>query len=284
MYWYERKKHGIARAAEETQVSIWTDRWIMAYFCCLAFVLGTVFGSFLNCAAWRSSRGESFLRGRSSCPACGHDLGARDLVPVLSWLFQRGRCRYCGAGISVRYPLTELSFGALTLLCLLRFDLSVLCLRNWIFLCCLFFLSLVDLETQIIPDGSLILAALAWLLTLPLLHTGPKAALLRLLAGIVFAAALLLLSLLMDRLLKKDSLGGGDIKLFAVVGLYLGFVGTLFALMIACVAGLLFAAVLFKNNMKGRAFPFGPAISFAAAFMLLFGSGLTDWYLGLLGL
>ena len=265
-------------------MSIWIDRWITIYFCFLAFVLGTVFGSFLNCAAWRTAHGESFIKGHSRCPECGHELKTADLIPVLSWIFLRGRCRYCKAKISVRYPLTEIAFGLITLLCLLRFDLTVLCLRNWIFLCCLFFLSLVDLEDQTIPDGSLIVAALAWLAALPLMHTGLKEAGLQLLAGFTFGAALLLLSLLMDRLLKKDSLGGGDIKLFAVVGLYLGFVGTLFALMIACAAGLLFAAVLFKSNMKGRAFPFGPAISFAAAFMLLFGSGLTDWYLGLLGL
>ncbi len=265
-------------------MSIWSERWIAIYVCFLAFVLGTVFGSFLNCAAWRTARGESFLKGRSRCTACGHELSALDLVPVLSWVFLKGRCRYCGAKISARYPLTELAFGVLTLLCLLRFDITVLCLRNWVFLCCLFFLSLVDLEIQEIPDGSLIAAAAAWAVTLPLLHTGLKDAGMRLLAGFAFGAAMLLISLLMDRLLKKESLGGGDIKLFFVTGLYLGFVGTLFAVMAACVLGLLIAFALFRGDLKGRAFPFGPAIALASAFMLLAGDGLVNWYLGLLGL
>ncbi len=105
-------------------MSIWIDRGVLIYCCVMAFALGAVFGSFLNCAAWRIAHGESFLRGHSRCPACGHALGLPDLVPIFSWLFQRGRCRYCGVKISVRYPLTELAFGLITLLCLLRFDLT----------------------------------------------------------------------------------------------------------------------------------------------------------------
>ena len=259
------------------------DRGFLIYCCVLAFALGAVFGSFLNCAAWRIAHGESFLRGRSHCTACGHALGARDLVPILSWLFQRGRCRYCGAKISVRYPLTELAFAVLTVLCLLRFDLTVLCLRNWIFLCCLFCLSLVDLECLTIPDGCLLTAVGAWVLALPFLKPGWAEILRHVLAGLAFGGGILLVSILMDKLLGKESLGGGDVKLFAVVGLYLGFVSTLFCVMLSCVFGLLFALLLNRGG-KGRAIPFGPSISAAAAFMLLYGQGLVQWYLGLLGL
>ncbi len=268
----------------ELLVSIWTDQIITIVFAALALVLGSVFGSFLNCAAWRTAHGESFVSGHSRCPKCGHELGALDLVPVLSWLFLRGKCRYCGAGISVRYPLTELSFALITLLCLLRFDLTVLCLRNWIFLCCLFFLSLVDLENSTIPDGSLIAAAAAWLAALPFTGMSRNAILSHLTAALVFGAAILLLSLLMDRLLGKESMGGGDIKLFAVTGLYLGFAGTLFAVMLACAIGLFLAFAVFRRGFGGRPFPFGPAISLAAAVMLLYGQGLVQWYLGLMGL
>lgn len=264
-------------------MSIWMDRGFLIYCGVLAFALGAVFGSFLNCAAWRIAHGESFLRGRSHCTACGHALGARDLVPILSWLFQRGRCRYCGAKISVRYPLTELAFAVLTVLCLLRFDLTVLCLRNWIFLCCLFCLSLVDLECLTIPDGCLLTAVGAWVLALPFLKPGWAEILRHVLAGLAFGGGILLVSILMDKLLGKESLGGGDVKLFAVVGLYLGFVSTLFCVMLSCVFGLLFALLLNRGG-KGRAIPFGPSISAAAAFMLLYGQGLVQWYLGLLGL
>ena len=182
-------------------MSIWESRGLLIYCCAVALLLGAVFGSFLNCAAWRLSHGESALRGRSHCTACGHVLGAGDLVPILSWLFLRGKCRYCGKKIPARYPLTEAVFALLTLLCLLRFDLSWLCLRNWILLCCLFCLSLTDLECMIIPDVCLIIAAAVWGIFLPLTGMGWPAVRGGLLAGLIFGGGLLGLSLLMDRIL-----------------------------------------------------------------------------------
>ena len=262
-------------------MSIWESRSLLIYCGVVALLLGAVFGSFLNCAAWRLSHGESVLRGRSHCPDCGHVLGAGDLVPILSWLFLRGRCRYCGKKIPARYPLTEAVFALLTLLCLLRFDLSWLCLRNWILLCCLFCLSLTDLECMIIPDVCLIIAAAVWGIFLPLTGMGWPAVRGGLLAGLIFGGGLLGLSLLMDRILKRDSLGGGDIKLFAVLGLYLGIVGTLFMTVLACLLGLLFAVLRRGRGGGSEPFPFGPAIAAAGTVMLLCGEPLIQWYTGL---
>ena len=262
-------------------MSIWESRSLLIYCGVVALLLGAVFGSFLNCAAWRISHGESVLRGRSHCPDCGHVLGAGDLVPILSWLFLRGRCRYCGKKIPARYPLTEAVFALLTLLCLLRFDLSWLCLRNWILLCCLFCLSLTDLECMIIPDVCLIIAAAVWGIFLPLTGMGWPAVRGGLLAGLIFGGGLLGLSLLMDRILKRDSLGGGDIKLFAVLGLYLGIVGTLFMTVLACLLGLLFAVLRRGRGGGSEPFPFGPAIAAAGTVMLLCGGPLIQWYTGL---
>ena len=208
-------------------------------------------------------------------------LGAGDLVPILSWLFLRGQCRYCGKKIPARYPLTEAVFALLTLLCLLRFDLSWLCLRNWILLCCLFCLSLTDLECMIIPDVCLIIAAAVWVIFLPLTGMGWPAVRGGLLAGLIFGGGLLGLSLLMDRILKRDSLGGGDIKLFAVLGLYLGIVGTLFMTVLACLLGLLFAMLRRGRTGGGEPFPFGPAIAAAGAAVLLYGEPLIQWYISL---
>ena len=263
-------------------MSIYMDRTALIFFVTIAAVFGAVMGSFLNCAAFRVVRGESFLTGRSRCPACGHALTALELVPVLSWALQRGRCRACGTKVSVRYPLTELGFALVTVLCLLRFDLTVLCLRNYVFLCCLFLLTLTDLEDMVIPDGCHIAAVLAWLAALPFLFTGWGDVLRSLIAALLFGGGLLGISLVMDKVLGRDSLGGGDIKLFAVVGLYLGVTGTLFALLAACVLGLLMNVAL-KRKDGDRAFPFGPAIALAAALMLLYGAPLIQWYQGLLG-
>ncbi len=252
-----------------------------AFVYALALVLGAALGSFLNCAAYRLARGESFVTGRSRCPKCGHALGARDLVPVLSWLFLRGRCRHCGEKISARYPLSEAAFALLTLLCVLRFDLTLLCARNLVLLACLMCLTLTDWDAYLVPDGCLLAAALAWAAAAPFLGESWVWAGKHLLAAIVFGGGLLALSLVMDRVLKRDPLGGGDVKPFALPGLYLGLLGGLFALIFSCVLGLLCARLLRRGARE--AFPFAPSIAFAMAGMLLFGDGLTTWYLGLLG-
>ncbi len=272
-----------AQSREKLLMYIWEDQGIMIYCCVCAAVIGAVFGSFLNCAAWRTVRGESFVKGRSRCPACGHELSAADLVPFFSWLFLRGRCRYCGEKISARYPLAELVFAVVSVLCVLTFGLTAVCLRNWVFFGCLFFLSLTDIDDRIIPDRSLLIAVAAWFAALPFTGSGPLTAGMNILAALVFGSALLLISLLMDRLLGRESLGGGDIKLIAVTGLYLGFTGTLFALILACVIGIIAAFAIHGAKPGGKPFAFGPSIAAAAAGMLLFGQGLIQWYTGLLG-
>ena len=254
--------------------------WIYSVF--LALVFGAAMGSFLNCAAWRIAHGESFIHGRSRCPKCGHRLGAVDLIPVFGWVILKGRCRYCHDRVSIRYPMTELFFAFVTAACLWRRDLSILFPRDYIFLCCLFCLSLVDLESYMIPDGCLIISILSWLAALIWTWNGWRETGLYILTGVCLFLIMLILSLAMDRILNKESMGGGDIKLFGVVGLYLGPVKSMFAALLACILGLLFARIFHKK--RGEAFPFGPAISAAAAYMLLWGDWLSGWYLGLLGL
>lgn len=265
-------------------MSIYLSREILLYCCAVAAVLGASFGSFLNCAAWRIAHDEAFWKGRSRCPSCGHTLGLPDLVPVFSWLFLRGRCRHCGERISPRYLASELFFAAMTVACLLRCDLTVLCARNWVFLCCLFCLSLVDLENYTIPDGCLLLSAAAWAVSAPFLGMGWKACLIHVLTAVGSGGAILMLSLAVDALLHKDSMGGGDIKLFAVMGLYLGPAASLFSVMLSCVFGLLFALLRRFSGEEGEQIPFGPSIAAATAFMLLWGDALVRWYLGLMGL
>ena len=264
-------------------MSIYDFTPVLIFCVIVAIALGAVMGSFLNCAAWRIVHGESFLKGRSHCPSCGHVLTAGELIPVFSYLAQKGRCRKCGVKLSVRYPLTELAFAALTVLCLLRFDLSVAGLRNYVWICCLFLLTLTDIENMTIPDGCHITALIAWIASAPFIFSGWGEALWNVAAGAVYGGALLGISLIMDKVLGKDSMGGGDIKLFAVTGLYLGFIGTLFALLIACVAGLGFRAAT-HGRSAGKTFPFGPWIALGAGVILFCGGPLISWYSGLLGI
>ena len=225
-------------------MSIYDFTPVLIFCVIVAIALGAVMGSFLNCAAWRIVHGESFLRGRSHCATCGHPLSAVELVPIFSWLLQRGRCRWCGQRISLRYPLSEACFALVSALCMMRFGLTVACLRNFLFLGCLFLLTLTDLESMTIPDGCHIAAAVIWLLALPFDFPGWREVGLHLLSAVIYGGGLLIVSLAMDRIMGRDTLGGGDIKLFAVVGLYLGLAGTLVALLLGCVLGLSLSLVL----------------------------------------
>ncbi|MCR5294055.1 MAG: prepilin peptidase [Lachnospiraceae bacterium] len=264
-------------------MTIDADRAIIIYCFTLLAITGAAFGSFLNCAAYRIARGESFLSGRSRCPGCGHALGVLDLFPIFSWLLLRGKCRYCGQKIPVRYFLTECFFAAVTVLTAIRFGLTPEALRNWVFFCCLFCLSLVDLETKTIPDGCLIIPAAAWLVFAVFTGMGLKTAAVHAFSAFLSGGAILLISLAMDAALGRESMGGGDVKLYALTGLYLGPIGTLFAVIFSCLLGLVVFAVRNARGSKDAEIPFGPSIAAAAAFMLLFGEGIVTWYGRLLG-
>jgi leader peptidase (prepilin peptidase)/N-methyltransferase len=272
---------------------------IQIYFAVLAFILGAVFGSFLNCMAWRLAHHESVLKGRSHCPSCGHTLGAADLIPVASYIFLRGKCRYCRAKISPLCLVTEVVCGAGFVVSFLRFGLSLRTLQVIVMFCILFVLSLVDLETYEIPDrfiaaGIVWYLATSWIpgrrlnlagLTVEMLDAGQGMSFsvwgMNLAAGLIGAfsigGGMLLLSLVFDRLLGKESMGGGDIKLYFMTGLYLGLAKGFVSLILSCIIGLVFAAV-----MKARRIPFGPAISIAAFISLLWGEHFVNWYLSLI--
>ena len=247
--------------------------FLSAYILTVTALLGLIFGSFCNAWAWRLVHGESIVRGRSHCAVCGHPLSARDLIPLLSWLFLRGKCRYCGAPISRRYPAAELVSALYYVSVVLRFGLTVDTLRFLILGSLLLTVSLVDLDTMELPDGLLLAAALAALLRLP---DGWKSALL---GALAVSVPLLLLVLLADRLLGRETMGGGDIKLVAVLGLHFGPLQTLFLLMLACALGLCLGAAMKKA--KDVPFPFGPALSLAAWGTALCGAPVVSWYLSL---
>lgn len=257
-------------------MSIYDSNVILIYCVCVAAVLGACMGSFLNCTAIRIGQGEGFVKGRSHCMHCGHDLHMQDLVPVLSWVFLGGKCRYCREKISARYPLVEILFAAISVACLLKFDLTLECARNYVFLTMLYLLSLTDLDTMEIPDSCHVISIAAWVVTAPFLLTKGEI-LTHVAAAFLFGGGLLVVSLVMDRIMQRDTMGGGDIKLIFVVGLYFGFIGSLFVLIISCITGLLF------NFFKKNEFPFGPWIALASAVVLFIGEPLIGWYMGLLG-
>ncbi|MDO5445012.1 MAG: prepilin peptidase [Eubacteriales bacterium] len=251
------------------------DFFFEAYIVFLFFVLGLVFGSFCNAWAWRIVHDENIARGRSHCAVCGHELAAKDLVPLFSWLFLKGKCRYCGAPISKRYPLAELILGAYFLSVYLVYGLTFDCLRLIILGCLLLVCSLVDYDTMELPDPLMAAAALAALLRL----TEPGGWKSALIGCFAVSVPLLIVVLIADRILKKESMGGGDIKLLAVLGLHFGPAKTFFLLIIACIIGILAASAAKKG--KGTAFPFGPVLALSAWITALIGTPVVNWYLSL---
>lgn len=245
-----------------------------AYLLLLTGILGLCMGSFCNAWAWRIAHGQSIARGRSRCPRCGHSLSAGDLIPLVSWLCLRGKCRYCGAPISRRYPAVELLGGLYTLSVLLCCGLSWESLRLLIAGSLLLTAALVDLDTMLLPDGLLLAAGGAAFLRL---LDGEGTAML--LGGVCIAVPLLLLVLAADRLMGRETMGGGDIKLVAVLGMHFGPLQGLFLLITACVLGLLAGAVMGKR--RDAPFPFGPALVLAGWLTVLVGKPVTAWYLSL---
>jgi len=259
----------------------------------LAGVLGLVLGSFATCAGFRLARSGSVLSpARSFCPACGHTLSWRENIPLLGWLLQAGQCRFCHGRIPARYPLTELASGAFAVCAMNAFGPTPHFLAALGFATLFLVLSLIDLETFLLPDVLTLpgaAAALGCSLLLPPLWTlgiGWRAALL---GGLIGGGGLWLLSVLYRRIRGVDGLGLGDAKLMLLVGALLGPAAvavTLFAgACLALPAGLLAMRRADRDDSAGEGLqtrlPFGPFLCAGAAAYLLFGPWLLHWWLGL---
>ena len=189
----------------------------MVYFYVLLFVSGCIMGSFLVCQGERMAAGRDWIRGRSICDSCGHSLSGRDLIPVLSYLAGKGRCRYCGSKIPVSALLGELFCGYMYMRVFSVYGFSIRCLETLVLVSLLFSLSIVDGRTMEIPDGFIVCGCLVRLTG----EVAEKGLQMRSIGGDVLGAlavpgVLLIVSLIMDRILGKESLGGGDIKLLFI--------------------------------------------------------------------
>ncbi|MCC7167425.1 MAG: prepilin peptidase [Rhodospirillales bacterium] len=232
----------------------------------LALLLGLVFGSFATALVHRVPRRMALLADRSRCPACGHVLGWRDLVPLLSWLTSRGRCRHCGQAISGRYPMIEIASALLFLLVAARQAEPLAAALLALMAVLLLAIALIDLEKRIIPN-SLLLALLPIGLAYRLAVDADP---LDMLAGLAVALALGLgLAIGYAKLRGRPGLGMGDVKFLALAGLALGFSGFPVFLLLA---GLLGVATGLGWRLAGRGsrFPFAPALAAALLIVLLF--------------
>lgn len=257
---------------------------VYIYFSCISFILGAVMASAMTCLGDRTAAGESWTQGRSHCDACGHELGLKDLIPVISYLAGHGRCRYCGAKLSKKYLVTEIFTGVIfVLLFLKQGEINPTLVMDWGAVCVLLALSITDMDCGLIPDR-FNLALMFWWAGLTLVQGliggGLGQLFLHGVLGAVFCAGfVLIIVLIMDKMLGRETMGGGDIKLFFATGLYTGLAGGLLMVIASCVIGLIFMATSKKKQL-----PFGPSISLAVVFVMLCGDWIIHWYMGLLGL
>ncbi len=246
-------------------------------------VFGLAMGSAVSALAWRVPRGVPWTRGRSRCPSCGHELGPGDLVPLLSFLLARGRCRHCGAPIGWRYPVTELLCAVWAVLLFHRVGLTwaYLPLAFWGFL--LVALLWIDLEFKLLPDV-LTLPGIALGLAAALLGHGWPGGLVHAGLGLVAGSGVLgLLLWIWLAFLKREGMGMGDVKLAAMFGVVLGWKLTVVALFVASLAGSLWGVALMARGRGGMRseLPFGTLLAPAALICFLWSQGWIDAYLRL---
>ncbi len=245
----------------------------------VTFLIGITMGSFLNCAAMRVLSGEPIAKGRSHCMSCGHKLGVLDLVPLFSWLLLRRKCRYCGSEISARYPLSELALGLVYVLILAKYDLTLRTLELIVLCSLLLCVTLCDLDQHIIPDRFIVIGIINRIIFILLSGNILEEFKLSLIGAFSVSLPLLVLSLILDKILKKDTMGGGDIKLFFMAGMYFVWSVNVLVLFMSAIIGILFGILIKKNEEKQ--IPFGPAVSVGYFLGMLGGSEFIDLYAGL---
>jgi leader peptidase (prepilin peptidase)/N-methyltransferase len=242
----------------------------------VAALFGLALGSFLNVCTLRWPVNESVIRPRSKCPGCGAAIRWFDNIPVLSWLALRGRCRTCGTRISIQYPAVELATGILWGGMVLVHGLEPEAARGAIFLTLLLGIAVSDARFYIIPDqfslGGLVLG-LAFAPFVPAMGFVAAAA-----GAVVGFLLLWLVAWAGEKVFKKEAMGGGDIKMMAMIGAFLGIQGVFLTLFLGSLLGtLVFGPISLKTK---KLVPFGVFLAVGAAVTYGWGEALLDWYAG----
>jgi len=253
----------------------------------LAFIFGLITGSFLNVCIYRLPREISIVSPPSACPGCKNPIKPWDNIPIISYLFLRGKCRNCGERISIRYPLVELLNGLLYLLIVYFFGFGWHLIPLFAFVSAMVVITFIDLEFQIIPDvitlpGILIgVISSVFFLSDPLfnLHASDMlTGLINSLIGILLGGGLFFLI----AVVSKGGMGGGDIKMMAMVGAFMGWKAVLLVTFIGSLTGSLVGVMLmlFKGKDRKTKVPFGPFLALGSLISLFVGGKIITWYWG----
>jgi leader peptidase (prepilin peptidase) / N-methyltransferase len=258
-----------------------TDTVPAAFGIVFAALFGAVIGSFLNVCIYRLPLKKSIVWPSSACPHCQRELAWYENIPIVSWLALRARCRTCGASIGIQYPLVEALTAAMFALAWWHYGPGVLLASRLIFGCALIVLFAIDLEHKLLPDLITLPGIVVGFLFSLVAAPGWAASLIGILAG---GGILWLIAEVYYRVRHEDGLGGGDVKMLAMIGAFLGWQLTLFTLMMASVAGSVIGVGLIMTGRGGmkHALPFGTFLALGAAVAAAVGPNAVDWYLSLL--
>lgn len=247
----------------------------------IIFLLGCCLGSFLNVCIYRLPLNLSIIFPNSFCPSCRSPIRPYDNIPLFSFLILRGKCRNCKANISWRYPLVEALMGIITLALFLRLGLSPLFFVFLAFSAALLVITFIDLDHRLIPDViSLPGIAIGVILAVAGISISIKSSLIGLLIG---GGSLFTVAYVYEAITKREGMGGGDVKLLAMIGAWLGWQAVLFTLFFASLLGTIIGGTVMLIQKEGRyyAIPFGPFLALAALAYIFFGPPLIHWYFGL---
>lgn len=245
------------------------------------FIMGTIFGSFMNVCIHRMPKNESIIKNRSHCPKCGSLIGWFDNIPILSFILLRGRCRNCKERISFRYAVVEIISGLVYLALYLRFGITINFFIYAYLLSSLIIVSFIDLKIQEIPDSitlsGMILGLLLASLYPPLLgKTSNLSSFLDSLLGLlVGGGSIFILGVVGEFIFKKEAMGGGDVKLLAMIGAFLGWKLALFTFFLAPFFGS-FVGIALKLKEGRDIIPYGPYLSMAAVCALFWGNDILN--------
>jgi len=245
----------------------------------ISIIFGALVGSFLNVCIFRLPKEESIIWPGSHCPHCKNAIKFYDNIPVVSYFLLRGRCRYCKGSISLQYPLVEGITALSSLVLFIKFGPSLSYLFYFAFVAALIVITVIDLYHQIIPDAISLPGIGVGLLASLLI---PQITLFNSLIGILLGGgSLFIVATFYQWLFKREGMGGGDIKLLAMIGAFLGWKAVLLTILlsslIGSVTGILMMVV--KGKDFKYAIPFGPFLSLGAVISMFYGEEIVRWYL-----
>ncbi|MBC8632286.1 prepilin peptidase [[Eubacterium] tenue] len=252
------------------------------YFIVLVFIIGVIFGSFYNVCIYRIPNKQSIVNPPSHCYRCNTRLKPIDLVPILSWGFLKGKCRYCKEKISPRYTIVEIITGILFTLIYITFEYKFITIYYMFLTSLLIIITFIDLDCYIIPDILVLIGSITALLVNFLGYGIPFIDAIK--GSIFTGGGLLVLTLIIEYILKKEVIGGEGIKLFVMIGLFLGTKLSLLTLLLSIYIGGAYGIIfIVYNKIKNKRFnsmiPFGPFISLATVISMLYGNQIIDFYI-----